>query len=102
MRCVVQMNDAFKNVCLVDDHACVFIISATPMHASAQGLGLPIIGTLLGHTQTSTTQRYAHLDADPLGRASAAIGVWIATRVAQLRKLNSFVEAPIFASCRRR
>jgi len=27
----------------------------------------------LGHTQASTTQRYAHLDADPLRRASEAI-----------------------------
>jgi integrase len=38
------------------------------------GLGLPIIGKLLGHTQAQTTQRYAHLDADPLRRASEAIG----------------------------
>jgi integrase len=42
------------------------------------GLGLPIIGKLLGHTQVSTTQRYAHLDADPLRRASEAIGSRIA------------------------
>src|SRR5262249_30313490 len=42
------------------------------------GLGLPIIGKLLGHTQASTTQRYAHLDADPLRRASEAIGGQIA------------------------
>jgi integrase len=42
------------------------------------GLGLPIIGKLLGHTQASTTQRYAHLDADPLRRASESIGGRIA------------------------
>jgi integrase len=42
------------------------------------GLGLPIIGKLLGHTQASTTQRYAHLDADPLRRASDRIGGKIA------------------------
>jgi integrase len=42
------------------------------------GLGLPIIGKLLGHTQAATTQRYAHLDADPLRRASEAIGGRIA------------------------
>jgi integrase len=42
------------------------------------GLGLPIIGKLLGHTQVSTTQRYAHLDADPLRRASESIGGRIA------------------------
>jgi len=45
-------------------------------HASVgagAGLGLPIIGKLLGHTQAATTQRYAHLDADPLRRASEHI-----------------------------
>ncbi len=38
------------------------------------GLGLPIIGKLLGHTQPATTARYAHLDNDPLRRASDTIG----------------------------
>ncbi|MGE0288167.1 MAG: tyrosine-type recombinase/integrase [Bradyrhizobium sp.] len=45
-------------------------------HASvgaAAGLGLPIIGKLLGHTQASTTMRYAHLDSDPLIKASDLI-----------------------------
>jgi integrase len=41
-------------------------------------LGLPIIGKLLGHTQASTTARYAHLDADPLRRAADTIGATIA------------------------
>lgn len=30
------------------------------------GMGLPIIGKLLGHSQPQTTARYAHLDSDPL------------------------------------
>lgn len=42
------------------------------------GLGLPIVGKLLGHTQSSTTQRYAHLDADPVRRATERIGNAIA------------------------
>jgi integrase len=42
------------------------------------GMGLPIIGKLLGHTQAATTQRYAHLDADPLRKASNSIGATIA------------------------
>lgn len=49
-------------------------------HASVgagSGLGLPIIGKLLGHTQASTTQRYAHLDSDPLQKASNKIAISI-------------------------
>ena len=42
------------------------------------GLGLPIIGRLLGHTQPATTARYAHLDTDPLRRASEKIAGTIA------------------------
>ncbi len=42
------------------------------------GMGLPIIGKLLGHSQPQTTARYAHLDADPLRRASNSIGATIA------------------------
>jgi len=45
---------------------------------AGSGLGLPIIGKLLGHTQPSTTQRYAHLDNDPLRRAAENIGGQIA------------------------
>jgi integrase len=40
-------------------------------------LGLPIIGKLLGQKQAATTQRYAHLDADPLRRAVDTIGATI-------------------------
>jgi len=36
-------------------------------------LGLQVIGKLLGHSQSATTQRYAHLDADPLRRAANLI-----------------------------
>ncbi|THD44884.1 MAG: DUF4102 domain-containing protein [Bradyrhizobium sp.] len=38
------------------------------------GMGLPIVGKLLGHSQAATTFRYAHLDADPLRRAVNSIG----------------------------
>ena len=37
-------------------------------------LGLPIVGRLLGHSQPQTTARYAHLDSDPLRRATNIIG----------------------------
>jgi integrase len=42
------------------------------------GLSLPIIGRLLGHTQSRTTQRYAHLSDDPLREAADKIGNVIA------------------------
>jgi integrase len=45
---------------------------------AGKSLGLPIIGKLLGHSQAATTQRYAHLDVDPLKRAADAIGATIA------------------------
>lgn len=45
---------------------------------AGSGMGLPIIGKLLGHADTKTTARYAHLDADPLRRASDMIGAEIA------------------------
>lgn len=53
-------------------------------HASvgaAAGLGLPIIGKLLGHTQASTTMRYAHLDSDPLRVASNLIAESLASQM---------------------
>jgi integrase len=45
---------------------------------AGSGLGLPIIGKLLGHSSSKTTERYAHLAADPLRRASDAISGAIA------------------------
>jgi len=40
-------------------------------------LGLPIIGKLLGHAQAATTNRYAHVDDDPMRRAVETIGASI-------------------------
>ena len=41
--------------------------------AASSGMGLPIIGKILGHTQAATTHRYAHLAADPVKAAAAAV-----------------------------
>ena len=41
--------------------------------AAAGGMGLPIIGKMLGHTQAQTTQRYAHLASDPVKAAAASV-----------------------------
>ena len=57
-------------------------------HASVgagAGLGLPVIGKLLGHTQSATTQRYAHLDNDPLRKASEDIAGRLAAAMGEPR-----------------
>jgi integrase len=41
---------------------------------AAGGLSLPMIGSLLGHSQPATTARYAHLASDPMKQAAATIG----------------------------
>lgn len=42
--------------------------------AVSGGASLPIIGALLGHSDSATTQRYAHLHDDPLKAATESIG----------------------------
>jgi len=53
--------------------------------AACSGMALPIIGKLLGHTQAATTQRYAHLAADPVKAAAASV----AGRIAEAMKAGS-------------
>jgi integrase len=56
--------------------------------AVAGGLTLPLIGGLLGHRQTQTTARYAHLAADPLRAAAELVGSRIAAAMAGGAKAN--------------
>jgi integrase len=42
--------------------------------AVMNGMSLPLIGALLGHSQPSTPARYAHLAADPLREAAELVG----------------------------
>jgi len=50
--------------------------------AAASGMGLPIIGKMLGHSQAQTTQRYAHLASDPVKAAAAIVAGKIAAAMA--------------------
>lgn len=50
--------------------------------AAASGASLPMIGKLLGHTQSQTTQRYAHLADDPLHQLNDEVGGAIAEAMA--------------------
>jgi integrase len=55
-------------------------------HASVgvgANIGLPMIGRLLGHTNTTTTERYSHLAEDPLRRAAERIGSDIAAALGE-------------------
>lgn len=47
-------------------------------HLVSSGLSLSIVGKLLGHTQPSTTQRYAHLADTPLREAAELFGLKMA------------------------
>jgi integrase len=63
-------------------------------HASAgvtAGLGLPIVGRLLGHSQARTTEKYAHLQDDPLRRASNVIGETLAKAMGETMKPSAEV-----------
>jgi len=50
-------------------------------HLVSSGLSLSVVGKLLGHTQASTTQRYAHLADEPLRQAAELFG----------RKINKLI-----------
>lgn len=45
---------------------------------TAGGAGLPIVAKLLGHSSTQMTERYSHLDVDPLRKVSNRIAKRIA------------------------
>lgn len=73
-------------------------------HASVgagAGLGLPIIGKLLGHTQSATTQRYAHLDIDPVRKASESIAKRLAAALGEAPAAKAAVTDIMKASRRR-
>jgi integrase len=61
--------------------------------AVAGGLSLPMIGALLGHTQPTTTQRYAHLAGDPLQQAVNIAGGRIADAMNQGAQVKDKGEA---------
>jgi integrase len=50
-------------------------------HLVSSGLSLSIVGKLLGHTQASTTQRYAHLADEPLREAAELFGNMVGKKI---------------------
>jgi integrase len=51
---------------------------------AVNGLSLPLLGALLGHTQPSTTNRYAHLGADPVRQANELVGRYLAAALSPI------------------
>jgi integrase len=49
------------------------------------GASLPMIGKLLGHTKSSTTEKYSHLAADPVRAVNEAMGSQIAAMLCGLK-----------------
>ena len=62
--------------------------------AVSGGMPLAMIGKLLGHTQPSTTARYAHLATDPVKRANELIGQRIADAMRGADDAGEIVEFP--------
>jgi len=66
------------------------------------GASLPIIGKLLGHAKSSTTEKYAHLAADPVRAVNEAMGNQIAAmligRKGSVVKLHSAAREGILES----
>ncbi len=53
--------------------------------AAGQGGSLPLIGNLLGHRQAATTQRYAHLAAEPVKQLNDMVGEQLADMLSATR-----------------
>jgi integrase len=46
---------------------------------ASNGVSLPLLGALLGHTQPATTSRYAHCAADPVRQANELVGRYLSS-----------------------
>ncbi len=77
---IVSLRKPWERICIAAEIKNVRLHDLRHSYASvgaAGGLSLPVIGALLGHSQPSTTARYAHLAASPLHHAADAIGIQI-------------------------
>ena len=78
---LVNLEKPWRSICKaagLDDVRLHDLRHAFASVAASSGMGLPIIGKMLGHTQAATTTRYAHLASDPVKAAAAAVAGKIA------------------------
>ena len=74
---VPSLNRGWRAVCRaagIDDLRLHDLRHSFASLLAGEGLGLPVIGKLLGHSQAQTTARYAHLADDPLREATQRVG----------------------------
>jgi integrase len=69
---------SIRNTAGLDDVRLHDLRHAFASIAASSGMGLPIIGKMLGHSQAATTARYAHLASDPVKAAAAEVAGKIA------------------------
>jgi integrase len=77
---VVEVKRAWRRICKDAGISNLRIHDLRHSFASAlvsDGASLPLIGSLLGHSNPSTTQRYAHLFDDPQRKAVERVGAAI-------------------------
>ncbi len=78
---LVNLRKPWKRVCKLvglDDVRIHDLRHSFASVAASGGASLQVVGKLLGHTQTATTERYSHLASDPIIAANEAIGQQIA------------------------
>lgn len=76
-RSIVDITRSWRRICKKAEIDGIRMHDLRHTHASvaaAEGYSLPIIGSLLGHTQAQTTARYSHLAESPVRSASEKVG----------------------------
>jgi integrase len=79
---MVDIDRSWKSICRAADLRGLRIHDLRHSFASilvSAELSLPVIGALLGHSNPSTTNRYAHLYDDPLRAATERVAAVVAT-----------------------
>jgi integrase len=77
---VVEIKKGWRAICKAAGITGLRIHDLRHSYASqlvSSGASLPLIGALLGHSSPTTTARYAHLQSDPLRKATETVGAVI-------------------------
>ncbi|UVJ43641.1 tyrosine-type recombinase/integrase [Pseudomonas sp. LS1212] len=78
LECIAQLGRRHHRLAGTDRRHIHDLRHTTASWLVGQGVSLPMVGKLLGHTTTVTTARYAHLATDPVREAlekiTAAMG----------------------------